>query len=294
MVNKKLKYTNMGHYFIFLLPCILLFLFFYAYPTITVFVTSITKWKLGEPIEFNGIENFIKLFQDEVVIKALINTIKWMIIAWVLQIGISLLVALLTRKISGFNRFVKVTYLIPNMISLSVIGFISYFIFNPSIGIANEVIRCFVKDFSLNWYQDISTAFFTVTITTIFYGGISTLMMSSEIAAIPEEILESARIDGASEFQLNIKIILPMIKNIIGTTLILATVNALKSFEVIYMTTNGGPGSETMNFPILIYRTAMLNNNYGYSNALSIITILIGIIAMLFISKIFHVGKSDY
>ena len=119
------------------------------------------------------------------------------------------------------------------------------------------------------------------------------LLLSSEIAAVPSEVYESAKVDGASELQINIMIILPLIKNIIGTCLILATVDCLKTFEVIYLTTSGGPGNLTMNLPVLIFRTAMTNSNYGYANAIATITILIGAASMLLITKIFRTGKNQ-
>ncbi len=292
MIQNRMKYKHSIHYIIFLLPCVLLFLFFYAYPTITVIATCMTDWKLGKGIHFNGFDNFIQLFRNKTVLIAMKNTIAWLVINCIVGIGIALIVAIIVRKRTMFNNMVKVIYLIPNMISISVIGFIYYFIFNPSVGPVNSFINIFTDNFKLNWYQDAHTAFLTVTLTTIFYGGMSTLLLSSEIATIPEEVMESAQIDGATEMQINIWIILPMIKNIIGTTLILATVNTLKSFEVIYLTTNGGPGNITMNLPVTIYRTAMMNNTYGYSNAISVITILIGGVAILIINRLFMTERS--
>ena len=117
------------------------------------------------------------------------------------------------------------------------------------------------------------------------------LLISSETAAIPTEVYESAKVDGATESQINRLIVMPLIKNIVGTCLILATVDCLKTFEVIYLTTNGGPGDLTMNLPVMIFRTAMNNSNYGYANAIAFVTILIGAAAMLLITKVFRIGK---
>ena len=78
--------------------------------------------------------------------------------------------------------------------------------------------------------------------TTIFYGGVFMLLISSEIAAIPTEVYESAKVDGATESQINRLIVMPLIESVVGTCLILATVDCLKTFEVIYLTTNGEPG----------------------------------------------------
>lgn len=279
---------------VFLLPSLILFFGFYAYSIFTVFITGFTDWKLGEPINFAGLNNYVRMFQDPNFMISLKNTLIWLILHWIVLVGVSLLVSLVTIKKTRFNRVVRVIYLIPKMIPLAVIGFLYYFMFNPSIGIVNDFIRKIgFSDFNLNWFQDERTAFFAVTVTTIFYGGVYMLLLSSEIAAVPSEVYESAKVDGASELQINIMIILPLIKNIIGTCLILATVDCLKTFEVIYLTTSGGPGNLTMNLPVLIFRTAMTNSNYGYANAIATITILIGAASMLLITKIFRIGKNQ-
>lgn len=279
---------------IFLLPSLILFTGFYAYSIVTVFVTGFTDWRLGEQMSFAGISNFIKMFQDSTFLVSLKNTLLWLVLHWAVLVGVSLLVSLATIKQTRFNRIVRVIYLIPKMIPLAVIGFLYYFMFNPSIGLVNDFIRKIgFENFNINWFQDERTAFFAVTVTTIFYGGVYMLLLSSEIAAVPAEVYESAKVDGASDIQINVMIVMPLIKNIIGTCLILATVDCLKTFEVIYLTTSGGPGDLTMNLPVLIFRTAMTNSNYGYANAIATVTILIGAAAMLLITRIFRIGKDE-
>lgn len=277
---------------IFLLPTIILFLGFYAYSIITVISTGFIKWQLGEPMKFIGVNNFVRMFNDSSFQISLKNTLIWLVLHWGVLVGVSLLVALATIKQSRFSRITRIIYLIPKMMPISVIAFLYYFMLNPSIGLVNDFIRKVgFNNFNINWFIDSRTAFGAVTVTTIFYGGIFMLLISSEIAAIPLEVFEAAKVDGASEYQINIKIVLPLIKNIIGTCLILATVDCLKTFEVIYLTTSGGPGDLTMNLPVLIFRTAMTNSNYGYANAIGTITILIGSLSMLFITKVFRIGK---
>lgn len=294
MSRKSTRKSTRKWIVIFLLPSLILFLGFYAYSIITVFVTGFTDWKLGEQINFAGVSNFIKMFEDSTFLISLKNTLIWLVLHWVVLVGVSLLVSLATIKKTRFNRIVRVIYLIPKMIPLAVIGFLYYFMFNPTIGLVNDFIRQIgFEDFNLNWFQDERTAFFAVTVTTIFYGGVYMLLLSSEISAVPAEVYESAKVDGASDFQINVMIVLPLIKNIIGTCLILATVDCLKTFEVIYLTTSGGPGNLTMNLPVLIFRTAMTNSNYGYANAIATVTIFIGAAAMLLITKIFRMGKEQ-
>ena len=278
----------------FLAPSLLIFFGFYAYSFVTVLTSGFTNWRLGESISFAGISNYRKMFEDETFWQAFRNTMVWLLLHWTVLVGTSLLVALTTMKKTLGSRIVRILYLIPKMVPMAVVGFLFYFIFNPSVGLVNDFIHILgFENFNMNWFQDARTAFGTVTVTTIFYGGVFMLMISSEIAASPAEVFDSARVDGASELQIKLKIVLPLIRNIIGTCLILATVDCLKAFEVIYLTTSGGPGDLTMNLPILIFRTAMNNSNYGYANAIATVTIVIGAAAMLLITRIFGSGKED-
>lgn len=279
---------------LFLLPCIVLFLFFFAYPIVSVFVTSFAEWRLGKQITFVGLDNFRRLLADENVIMAAKNTGVWMLMHWFILTGTALLVALMTTTKTAFTRFVKVCYLIPNMIPMAVIGFLAYFIYSPTIGLVNGFVSLFTGEpFVHNWLQDQHTAFWTVSSTFILYGGVFTLLLSTQIAAISPEVIESARLECRNEFQIKRYIVVPQIKNMLGTVLIMATVQCLKTFEVIYLTTSGGPRNITLNLPILIHRTVINNSNFGYANAISAVTILIGALCMGVIALGFRMGQSD-
>lgn len=286
MMNKKYRWGIV----LFLLPCVVLFLFFFAYPIISVLITGFTEWRLGGDIQFVGWGNYKRLFFDENVRMAVKNTVVWMLLHWIVLTGTAVLVAMLTITKKSRNRFIKVSYLVPNMIPMAVIGFLAYFVYSPTIGL----VSLFTKEvFQQNWLQDIKTAFLSVSSTFIFYGGVFTLLLSTQIAAISPEVLDSARLDCQNEYQIKRFIILPQIKNMLGTVMILATVQCLKTFDTIYLTTSGGPGNLTVNLPILIHRTIINNSNFGYANAIASITILIGALCMGVITFVFRIGKSD-
>ena len=90
------------------------------------------------------------------------------------------------------------------------------------------------------------------------------MLVLTEIISIDRSIIEAATVDGASSFQLNTRIILPLLKNIIGTSVILEASNMLKKLDIIMLTTRGGPGDTTMNLPMYVYRTAMTENNFRH------------------------------
>lgn len=118
--------------------------------------------------------------------------------------------------------------------------------------------------------------------------------MLAAINSIPMDLLDAAKIDGASASQINLMIILPMVRNSLGTCVIIAATSMLKEFELIYLTTGGGPGNMTLNLPLYIYKVAFKENNYSYSNALSTMLILFGIIIVFAINRMFRMDESDY
>ena len=100
--------------------------------------------------------------------------------------------------------------------------------------------------------------------------------------------------DGATGFQLDVFVMLPLVKKMIGTTVIKAASYMLQLFSLIYITTGGGPQSATTNLPLMLYQTAMKENNYGYANTIGVFIIVLGVVSMVLINKAFRMNESDY
>ncbi len=120
------------------------------------------------------------------------------------------------------------------------------------------------------------------------------ILVLAGILAIPGDLVEAARIDGASEMEINFKVRLPLIRTILGTSVILAATSMLREFELIYLTTNGGPGETTLNLPLYLYKTSMTDNNYGYANMMGVVLILAGILTVYAINRLFRMNEADY
>lgn len=116
-------------------------------------------------------------------------------------------------------------------------------------------------------------AFWTVTATWILYSGFNTIIFLAEMGAVSKEIYEAAAIDGATPWQADRYITLPLMRNVCGTCVTLASVAMVSQFDIIYMTTKGGPGTSTLNLPIYLYKAATLENNYGKANAVGVVQI---------------------
>lgn len=278
----------------FLLPCLALFAFIYFLPIVIVFVTSFFNWQAGGRMTFSGISNYISVAKDARFLKSLKNTLIWVVLQSTIHVTLGTVLAfILSRKYKGWKTFRTIS-MIPNVISSAALGVIFLNIFNPEIGIVNSIISKIInKPFQWNWYFSNGTSFLTVTISWLLYAGLITIIMLAAIQAVPPEVLEAAKVDGASQWQIDTQITLPLVRTSLGTCVIIAGTSMLKEFELIFLTTNGGPGISTLNLPLYIYKTALTENNYGYANMMGVILIIIGVIFIFLINKMFHMNQVD-
>ncbi len=277
---------------IFLLPTFLLFCFIYLIPLVLLFATSFCEWTIGSDIIFSGLENFKQLFfHDDSLKIVLSNTAVWILLQSTIHIAIGVALGLILSRKRWYTDIVRTIYIIPNIISSAAIGILFLCILNPQFGMVNNIIRRFRPDFMHNWFNNPSTSFYTMTSTWLFYAAIVTILVMAELTAIPKDLYEAATIDGASRIQIARFIELPLLKNIIGTTTILAATSMLQKLDIIIMTTKGGPGVSTMNMPMYIYKTALVDNNYGLSNALGVLLILMGLAIVWLINLIYGMNK---
>lgn len=286
---------NRGYIAMFLLPTIILFLVVYAVSIAILFGTSFTEWTTGTKPVFVGLKNYIQMFTEDSDFRAsLINTIIWIFLQSTVHVFIGVLFAIILNMQEFYWKFARTVFMIPNIISGAAVGMLFLCILNPEFGAVNSIIRLLgIKDFSQNWFMDFRTSFFSVTMTWLPYAAVVTILILAEIAAIPEGLYEAARIDGANEFKINLYIVLPLLRNIIGTCVILSGTSMLQKLDIIMMTTGGGPGNKTMNLPMYIYKTALMDNNFGYSNTLGTFLVVFGIILVLLYRNLFKIGSSE-
>ncbi len=282
--------------FCFLLPCLLLFVFVYLVPIIIVFFTSLFEYKSGGVFRFIGLENYIEaVVHDKRLHKALANTGIWALLQSTIHVGIGTVTAIiLSRKRRGW-KVLRTIYMIPNVVSASALGIIFLNVFNAKYGLINSFVSMVTgKDFSKNWFFDNDSAFITVTWSWLLYAGLIMILVLAGLSSIPNEITEAAKIDGATKLQIDFKVKLPMIRTVMGTCLILSSTSMLREFELIFLTTNGGPGTITLNLPLYLYKTSLIDNNYGYANMMGVLLIVLGVIVVYCINKIFRMNDADY
>lgn len=281
---------------VFLAPAVILFLLIYAVPLVMVFTTSLFDYRLtSNGMTFIGLQNYMRLFGDADFMKAFGNTVVWILIQCLLHVTLGVFVALLLYKKPRGWKFVRTAYMVPNIISNAAMGMIFLNIFNPQFGVINSILKLVgLENLTHNWLMETGTAFPSVTLIWFIFAGYTTTLVLAQALSIDESILEAARVDGATNFQTDLFVMLPLLKKIIGTTMVMGATYMLQMFDLIYITTNGGPGKTTTNLPLLLYGVYKAENNYGYANTIGVIIVIVGIIAMTIINKALRVNEEDY
>ncbi|ADQ45075.1 binding-protein-dependent transport systems inner membrane component [Caldicellulosiruptor kronotskyensis 2002] len=270
---------------LYVLPWLVGFLVFKLYPFIMSFVYSFCDYSMLKPPKFVGLYNFIYMFtKDELFPKALLNTLKYVIITVPLKISFALFVAIiLNMKLKGINLF-RTVYYLPSIFGGSVaISILWRFLFMKE-GIVNKFLGLFGIE-GINWLGDPRIAMFSVSLLAVWQFGSSMVLFLARLKEIPSELYEAALVDGASRLKMFTKITLPMISPIMFFNLVMQTINAFQEFTGPYIITGGGPVNSTYLLSMLIYDNAFKYFRMGYAAALSWVQFVIILIFTAFIFR---------
>ncbi|MDO4261957.1 MAG: sugar ABC transporter permease [Eubacteriales bacterium] len=275
---------------LFTLPCVALFCLVYAAPILMVLYTSFCEYTVSTSPVLKGLQNFAEIFRDTDFRVSVVNTLKWVLIQSTFHVTLGLVMALILRRKPKGWKIVRTAYMIPNIIPTAATGVMFTLLLNPTFGVLKPVYEALGLDtrYIVNLFGNSRYAFWTVTATWVFYAGFNTIIFLAEMGAVDKEIYEAAVVDGATPWQLDRYITIPMMKNIFGTCVTLASVAMVSQFDIIYMTTKGGPGNATLNLPTYLYKIVTLENNYGKANAVGVVQIALGLTLVILIQRLFR------
>ena len=279
--------------YLFLLPTLIVFLMFYAEPMATMIYTSFTKWNGFADPEPIGWSNYIKLFTSSRAATSVINLLKWSLIAMTIHVGYGVIMAFIWYYKPKGWQISRAVFMIPNVISPAALALIFYRLLDNNVGALNVIIRFFAPDFNVQRFSVSPYAFWAVTFIWLFYAVVVSLIVYNDLMAIPTSLTEAAKLDGASGWKVIRHIYLPLCHNSIGTAIICSVTSRIAMYEAIALTTSGGPGSDTMSLSVLMMN-AISDYNYGYANAIGVVMFIFGIVVLVAVNKIFHMGESDY
>jgi raffinose/stachyose/melibiose transport system permease protein len=257
----------------FYIPAIALYVVFFAVPTFASFYFAFTRWSLFDST-FIGWANFVQFFQDPQLVNGFIHTFEYGFATSVVKVVLGLALALLlTSPILG-RGYLRAVVFFPVLVSTIGVGFIFKSLLDPFHGMVNAVLGA-VGLPKPGWFTDPNMALATIAGVDIWKGvGIATLIFMAGIVAIPQEYFEAARMDGASGWRIFRSITLPLSRPAMGTVIILSLIGGLRSFDVIWATTNGGPGFASDVIASVIYKEYQFGL-YGLSAAGNVILFLV-------------------
>ncbi len=262
--------------YIFITPTMLIFTTFVLIPIVYAAYISFFKWNgISEP-EFNGIRNYTRLFEDDVFWTSLKNTILFTLGVVPLSMSLGLLAAIgLNRKNLPGRGMLRAIYFLPFVISGVATATTAGWIFGDSFGIVNKVLVELGLS-KVQWLTNRHIALLTVIVTTVWIRmGFCMLIYLAGLQSIPSDLIEAAKVDGASKRQQFFRITLPLLK---PTTFLLLVLNVIYSFEVfdlVFVMTNGGPGYSTTVLTIFIYNAAFQTQSVGYASAIGMVFMII-------------------
>jgi ABC-type sugar transport system permease subunit len=257
--------------YLLILPALLLVGVLLLFPMAQNIYYSFFDWDgLSEPI-FTGINNYMMLFQDSNFLVSLKNTIIWVIFTLIFPMFGGLLVAVFIRDLRHENFF-KSVFFIPLTISFVSTSMIWTYMFSPDFGVINSMINMFTKEtVRIAWLTDVPLNTYSMLIAWTWQQlGVNMVLFLMGLTAIPSDPVEASIIDGASKFQTFIHITFPMLRPITTVVITMAIVNSFKAFDIIYVTTWGGPYRSSETLAVTMFRETFTLFKMGYGAAISV------------------------
>jgi raffinose/stachyose/melibiose transport system permease protein len=256
-------------------PAVIVILLFVEIPFLMSVTYSFTKWNgLDKAARFIGLANYRELLTDPGFVGAMSFTVIFTVLTVAAINVIALLLAvILDMRIRGKN-VLRAAFYIPNIISLIVIGYVWRFIFSRGFDSLGSLTHLGI--FQLSWLGDPHLVFFSVVLVSVWQSiGFYMVIYIAGLQTVPREQLEAAVIDGTSPVSRFFRITLPLIMPSVTVAVFYSISNALKTFDVIFSLTFGGPGTATTSIALDIYKTAFSDNRFGYGSAKSVVLFLL-------------------
>jgi raffinose/stachyose/melibiose transport system permease protein len=274
-----------------LLPAVVLFVVFYAVPLAAVVATAFTDWNVAG-LSWVGADNFSRLLSDDTFWKAARNTLYYCAAGVFVQVPLGVLAGvLIARRLPGWRAFRALLFL-PTVISGAAFALTYSMFYNAEYGLLNSALGLVGLNRNHDWLFDTATALPAVAVTFVIIVGFTMLLVIAEIAGIPGELYEAAQLDGATVLQRERYITLPALRNVVGTCVLLTLLGTLKLFDVVFVMTSGGPADSTATLGTYTY-TAYTNNDWGYANAIGVLTVAVGLVVIVGTRRLFRLGEGD-
>lgn len=272
-----------------LTPAVFVVLATTTYPLLSAFLSSLRDWQLTlapNPGAWVGLQNYIQAFGDAGFINAIVVTLEFTVLSVTLSIILAMAIALVLYKPGRINLIARTLLIFPFAVSPALKGYSWKFMLDPGYGVYEKIIGFFVPAAQgYIWLTHQGWALFWLAMSEVWgWAPLIALMFIGALSAISPEIFEAARVDGASRLVLFRRIMLPLLRPVLLTAVLLKTIFSLKLFDQVVTMTGGGPGDATQTLNYYVYQAAFRDFNMGYASALAIILVLaLSIFAFIYV-----------
>lgn len=262
-------------------PALIVYSIFLIIPIGMAIYFSVHEWSgiQGSPLTYVGFRNFIRVFESESFRISLMNLLKLVFFSVLFHTPVALLLAVAVNNNFKGNRIFKSIFFVPTVFPLSAIGLMWYFVFMPG-GTLNAVLSNMgLEALVSGWLIDPATAMGTIIFVNIWAGiGYYMVIILAGLKGIPDELYESAEIDGATSLDAFFKITIPMLRPILSMTIVLDVIGTIKVFDLVFVMTEGGPNGLTNLPATLMYYESFKYDNYGVGSAIGILLLIIALV----------------
>ncbi|MET8149339.1 carbohydrate ABC transporter permease [Actinoplanes sp. NPDC049668] len=257
----------------FYLPAAVIYGVLFVVPTVTAFYFSLTRWTIFDS-QFIGLDNYVTFFREPALVSGLTHTLIYAVVTSAAKVVLGMLLALpLTSRIVG-RGFLRSVVFFPVLVSTIGVGLTFTVLMNPDQGLINDALGVVGID-GPAWLTDPRYALLSVALVDVWKGvGLATVIYIAGIVSIPTEYFEAARVDGAGGWDNFRRIILPLARPATVTVILLSLIGGLRSFDLIWAMTRGGPGFTSDVIASVIYKQYQAGF-YGLSTAGNVVLFLV-------------------
>jgi len=270
-------------YFSFVLPAFIIYVSMLVFPVFYSVFLSFNQWKGYGPMQFVGLGNYGKMFADPIFHIGVRNNILIVCVSVFGQIPLGMFLAyILHRKIVAQANLFEVLIFLPITISSVIIAQLWNQVFSP-VGILPTLVRALTgnRDYIMTIFDSKTLAIVPIMFVLLWqHTSLYMVIFLANMQRIPNSVFEAARLEGAGEGTIFLRVVMPMLSYVIFINSILAISGSFKSFDLIYSMTRGGPAHYTEVIAVYMYISTFVNQNYGYGSALAIIIILFIVLSL--------------
>ena len=292
-MSKNLNINDRRYGYLLAAPTVLIVLLIILFPITFALISSFFDYTLINKSfnNFIGLDNYVNSINDEQLFNSISVTFFFVVLVVLFEFLLGFFIAILLNSIDRFKSIYYFILLLPLLINPIVVGLIWRMFLHPQLGILNYLLSL-ISINPINWLGDPKMAFVTIIFVDIWHQvSFMIILLLAGLSAIPKEPYEAARSDGAGILDCFIHITLPYMRPVIIVTILIRLIFAVKTYDLIYIMTKGGPGDATDLISYYIYRSAFISLNLGEAAAMS--TILLFIIIILTLPLFKYMNRSD-